>query len=325
VNIVTLADLLVRELHLGYSGNYAFTVPKQALNGGRGRQRQQVSDAILRLVDHIEPRAKALGLGQATTGELYQQALAQANKELGRVSGQLAEQEPQADGACEVLRRAQLVQGELSSGRAATDGSSRRRADGHHRAGGEHGCDVLAAAGPEFAETILCNAQGDVFQTALVGPAGGHGRRAGVGRAAGGWVASARGFRSQVASARRTLVTAGDDGGEELEWLVSVISPRLPQSGRYWDLPEADGACIGGIVWGGEPGEAQRLSPQVEELSAIANGWSLALRTAQIREEARNAFRAVGRGEPSAPQRPERDHAQPDDDLDRRDGRRRGA
>jgi signal transduction histidine kinase len=35
------------------------------------------------------------------------------------------------------------------------------------------------------------------------------------------------------------------------------------------------------------PGEAQRLSTQVQELEALAAGWGLALRTAQIREEAR--------------------------------------
>src|SRR3712207_9596258 len=42
------------------------------------------------LVEQIEPRAKALGLGEASSGELYQHALAQANRELGRGSGQLA-------------------------------------------------------------------------------------------------------------------------------------------------------------------------------------------------------------------------------------------
>jgi signal transduction histidine kinase len=42
------------------------------------------------------------------------------------------------------------------------------------------------------------------------------------------------------------------------------------------------------VVWGGERGEAQRLSPQVQELAVIASGWTLAMRTAQIREEARN-------------------------------------
>jgi len=41
------------------------------------------------------------------------------------------------------------------------------------------------------------------------------------------------------------------------------------------------------VLWGGMLGEGQRLSTQVQELEALAAGWGLALRTAQIREEAR--------------------------------------
>jgi len=41
------------------------------------------------------------------------------------------------------------------------------------------------------------------------------------------------------------------------------------------------------VMWGGDPGEAQRLSTQIVELNALACGWSLALRTCQIRDEAR--------------------------------------
>ena len=44
---------------------------------------------------------------------------------------------------------------------------------------------------------------------------------------------------------------------------------------------------IGGVVWGAKQGESQRLSPQAQELLALSSGWSLALRTTQIREEAR--------------------------------------
>src|SRR5688572_19056800 len=90
VNLVTLADLLAREQHLGYSGNYTFTVSKPALLEAIGVTPAQVGEAMKHLVEQIEPRAKALGLGEASSGELYQHALAQANRELGRVSGQLA-------------------------------------------------------------------------------------------------------------------------------------------------------------------------------------------------------------------------------------------
>jgi len=75
--------------------------------------------------------------------------------------------------------------------------------------------------------------------------------------------------------------------GDELEWLLADVSPRLAGDQRYWMCLEADGACIGGVVWGARSGEGQRLSTQAQELVALAGGWSLALRTAQIREESR--------------------------------------
>src|SRR5207253_4290065 len=81
VNLITLADTLVREQHLGYSGNYTFPVPRQALLEAMGLSSEQVEAALAKLVERIEPRSVALGLGQTSSGELYQQALAQANKE----------------------------------------------------------------------------------------------------------------------------------------------------------------------------------------------------------------------------------------------------
>ena len=53
-----------------------------------------IGTALARLPDylgqHVLLSASALGLGDATSGELYQHALEQANRELGRVSTQLA-------------------------------------------------------------------------------------------------------------------------------------------------------------------------------------------------------------------------------------------
>ena len=89
VNLVTLADVLVREQHLGYSGNYAFTLPRLALIEAVGLTPEAVGEAMRKLVSHIEPRAKALGLGESSSDELYLDALTQANKELGLMSTQL--------------------------------------------------------------------------------------------------------------------------------------------------------------------------------------------------------------------------------------------
>jgi signal transduction histidine kinase len=116
--------------------------------------------------------------------------------------------------------------------------------------------------GQAYAEVILCDGQGDVFEQTVIDCMKG--------------LAKPQGGDGPVLSA-----------GNELEWLLSAISPRLGEDQRYWICLEADGICIGGVVWGAKSGEAQRLSPQVQELTALANGWSLTLRTSQIREEAR--------------------------------------
>jgi signal transduction histidine kinase len=44
---------------------------------------------------------------------------------------------------------------------------------------------------------------------------------------------------------------------------------------------------IGGVVWGASAEESARLATQAKELAALAGGWSLALRTCQIRDESR--------------------------------------
>src|SRR5215213_5100376 len=50
VNLVTLADLLVREQHLGYSGNYTFSVSKAALMEAVGVTPAQVVEVMKHLV-----------------------------------------------------------------------------------------------------------------------------------------------------------------------------------------------------------------------------------------------------------------------------------
>ena len=262
VNLVTLADLLVREQHLGFSGNFTFTLPRQPLIDATGLSAGAVERVLQKLVDAIEPRAKALGLGQASTGELYQQALAQANRELGRMSGQLASK-----------NRRLAVRAKFFD--ALSNFQSELRPDAPPQvvlhAIGQTAVAVLGATsvavfsvipGQSFAEVILCDEQGDIFEQTVIDHSGG--------------LAKPQGGDGPVLAV-----------GNELEWLLAVVSPRLGEDQRFWICLESDGVCIGGVVWGARSGEAQRLSPQVQELMALANGWSLTLRTSQIREEAR--------------------------------------
>jgi HD-like signal output (HDOD) protein/signal transduction histidine kinase len=262
VNLITLADLLSREQHLGYSGNYSFPISQDRLIEAIGLSRELVDAAMQKLVDRIEGRAGALNLSQASSRELYQQALARANQELGRVTGQLA-----------TKNRRLAIRAKFFD--ALSDFQSELKPDSPPQvvlqAIGQTAVGVLGVTcvgafslmpNQDFAEVLLFDDAGEIFETSLVD-----------------------------CMKRPSPRTTGDGpvlhAGDELDWLLAAISPRLAGDQRYWICLEADAACIGGVVWGATSGEAQRLSSQVQELSAIGGGWALALRTAQIREEAR--------------------------------------
>lgn len=283
VNLVTLADLLVREQHLGYSGNYTFGVSRQPLMDALGLTQAQLDQAMTQLVQQIEPRAKALGLGQASSGELYQQALAQANRELGRVSGQLAARNRKLTVRAKFFDALSTFQGELRPDAPPQTVLSAIAQTAVGVLGVQSVAVFSLPPSQEYAEAVLCNGDGNVFENTLVDLP----RNAESVEGAGA--------KTQAAAGGTLRPSKGPPGdgpvvicGPDMEWFVHAVSPRLTHDGRYWICLDADGVCIGGVVWGAPAGEAQRLSTQVQELTTIANGWGLALRTAQIREEARS-------------------------------------
>ena len=287
VNLVTLADVLVREQHLGYSGNYTFSVPKQALLDAVGLSAQEVAGALAKLVEQIEPRARALGLGQTSSGELYQQALAQANKELGRISSQLAAKNRRLSVRAKFFEALSGFQSGLRP-----DAAPQVILQGiAQTAIGVLGTPVVVAFSlpptQPFAETLICDQAGQVVENSLVDLPRADAAPADAQVQPGNQDAAA-----QPGQLLRPPRPQPGDGPvlavpPEMEWFIAAVSPRLPYEQRFWICLEADGQCIGGVVWGGERGEAQRVSPQVQEISVIASGWGLALRTAQIRDEAR--------------------------------------
>ncbi|MDB5304563.1 MAG: Sporulation kinase [Phycisphaerales bacterium] len=306
VNLVTLADLIVREQHLGYSGNYAFTLPRQSLVEAVGLTAPQVDEAVKKLVERIEPRARSLGLGKASTTDLYQQALAQANKELGRVSGQLASKNRRLQVRAQFFDALSRFQSEL---RPDVPPQVVLQAVAQ-TAVGVLGVSCVAAfslpPGQTFAEALLCDGDGQIFENSLIDlpkvsvssvvscQLSVVSSESIIGQGDGGTAGQSCQLSDtqnpgQVVRPSRPRAGEGPvlSAGDELEWFVSMVSPRLPHDKRFWVCLEADGLCIGGVVWGASAGESQRLAPQVQEVATIASGWALALRTAQIREEAR--------------------------------------
>ena len=268
VNIVTLADLIVREQHLGYSGNYQFPVSRDTLIAAIGLLPPQIDTVQAGLVAAIESRAKVIGLGTGDAQDLYRQAMQEANRELSRVSDQLASRNRRLGIRAKYFEAIAAFQHEL---RPDAPPSVVLQAIAQTAAAvleAETACAFSMPPGAGYAEVTVVDATGRVLHSNLIDAT--LDVAVPVGRT------PARPVDGPVAGA-----------GADLEWLVASVSPTLVGTGRYWVALEADGVCVGGVLWGGGPDEKQRLSPQTQELTALASGWSLALRTCQIRDESR--------------------------------------
>src|SRR5688572_31312503 len=195
-------------------------------------------------MEELERVRTALGVADASTGAVYHGALVQANKALDKVGAELQEKNRRLAIRAKFFEALAGFQGEM---RPDAPPQSAMRAIGQTAV---KVLDVTSVAafslipGQNFAEVLLFDQHGEVFESSLVD------------------------------CPQRPNTPAIGDGpvlaaGVELEWLLSPISPRLAHQQRYWVCLEADGGCIGGVVWGAVPGEAARLGPQVQEITAI--------------------------------------------------------
>ena len=259
INLITLADLIVREQHLGYSGNYAFTISQDRLIEAIGLRNRGVDAAMQQLVERIEPRARPCSSARPAPGAVSAGADAQANQELGRVSGQLAAKNRRLAVRAK-FSSAQRISGRTSAGSPPQAvlqaiGQTRRRAGRQLRRG------VFADAGQDFAE--VCSSTN---------------RR------------SIRNVAGRLPQALRMPRDGGDGpcshAGDELDGFCRRFRPGLAGEQRFWICLEADGAAS--AAWSGaRRRRSPALGAQAQELTAMAGGWALALRTAQIREESR--------------------------------------
>lgn len=305
VNLITLADLLVRQQHLGYSGNYSFSISRESLLDATGLNARQVEAALGALVQRMEPRSEALGLGQTTSDMLYRDALEQANQELNRVSVQLSAKTRRLSERTQFFDTLEQFQAGLRPDASPQQVLSAIASAAAGTLQVDRTAAFSLAPGQDYAEAILCDDEGGVLESAFVELPGmaeltdaeplteDDFRQAreqlGVEVAVPSPLLSAPSPAkvmglAAVPSTQGPVLAAGDN----IEWLTGELSPKLPHERRYWICLQADGACIGGIVWGGTPAELERLRPYAQELSALGHGWALALRMAQVREEARN-------------------------------------
>jgi putative nucleotidyltransferase with HDIG domain len=282
VNVVTLGDAVARELHLGYSGNYSGDVPVQVLCEALGLSSEQVKGVRENLVAWVEPRAKALGVGDEEQSGLYQAALSRANQELGRVSTQLAQKNKKLAVRAKFFDALSKFHGEMRPDAAPAVVLLAVAQTAQAALDVPAVCGFSILPGASFGETVVVDGTGEVRDTSLADVPG------------------------RVAVPGREVPTPADVA--EFEWLLSRVGPHLvardvdgagghgrdyagedgtATGGYYWIPMVADGVCIGGVVWAAMGDERERLAGQAVELRAVAGGWGMALRTAQIRDESR--------------------------------------
>ena len=166
--LLQVADTVAREQHLGFSGNYTFAVPRQELMQAAGLDAEALARAIAGLVSRIESRAVAIGLDRAGAGELYQQAMAQANRELGRMSSTLAASNRRLAVRAKFFDALSGFQGELRP-----DAPPQTVLEAiAQTAVGVLGVPVAAAFSlpphVNFAEVLICDQSGKVVDTSLI-------------------------------------------------------------------------------------------------------------------------------------------------------------
>jgi putative nucleotidyltransferase with HDIG domain len=92
VQIVQLADALVREQRIGYSGNHNFAVSSRELAERIGLPEADRIATIESLAEEIEARAAWIGVEEITSREVYLRALMQTTEELTAANVALTEQ-----------------------------------------------------------------------------------------------------------------------------------------------------------------------------------------------------------------------------------------
>ena len=291
VNLITLADVLVRQQHLGYSGNYTMPASNEPMLAAVGLNGTQILDALTHLVDEIESRCAALGLGESTSGELYRQAITQANQQLGAVNQQLTSKTKQVATRKKFFDALREFQSEIRPDAPVGEVLT---------AIGRAAANVLETStlamfsvqpGYAFASVVIVDVGGNIIESlAIDAPAPFPGTRGTSGGE--GDFGPRNSFDVRNYPHADPLPEYRERGPElvglDLEWLVGAVSPKLIGDRQFTIALAGDQRRIGGIIWGASGDELQRLLPQSQELAALAGSWGLALRVAQIREDSQS-------------------------------------
>jgi signal transduction histidine kinase/HD-like signal output (HDOD) protein len=121
IGLVTLADVIARRMHAGYSGNYSLRQNVGELALELGLNPDAVAKVADELHEHLEARGQALGMYDAASNELLLQSVQRANEALGRINVVLDRRGHDAEEQQRILEAITAFHGSAMPGRSVQD------------------------------------------------------------------------------------------------------------------------------------------------------------------------------------------------------------
>jgi len=121
MGLVTLADLLARRTHVGYSGNHLFTQEPEELAERLDLDAGVIDQAVAQLHEELERRATLMNLDVEPSRELFLDSIRRANTALGRVNAALDRRSRQAARQQQALGAIEKFHDAAEPGRGVTD------------------------------------------------------------------------------------------------------------------------------------------------------------------------------------------------------------
>ena len=121
IGLITLADLLARRHHVGYSGNHTFTQQRDVLMDRLDLRPAAVDRAVERLHQELEIRGKALGLHDEPSQVLFLQSIQRANEALGRLNSAMDRRSRAAASQARILDAVVAFHNNMTPGQRVQD------------------------------------------------------------------------------------------------------------------------------------------------------------------------------------------------------------
>ena len=257
VEVVHLADHLVRRQRIGYSG-YNTVGDVDRLGGRLGLDTESLTEIVVELGPLVEQHCDLFGLGSLTSSEMYARALVEANEELGKLNVTLTEanRRLQMRSACfEALRR---FHESLRPDGTLTDVC--------------RAAAVCLRRALELDSQAVCFSLNDSGTVCHVGTTGGDGRS--------GTVLMLESPVAELpAPAAGRLMSPPESAQPVCERFGDLLA-----DGAAWMLPAVHaGRMVGGVLFTAPAELVDRLRSYPDELEALSGAFGLAIETAVVR------------------------------------------